>query len=49
MFIIKLLLDNGANILIKNKKGLSPYDLANSQMKNKFNLEEMYNRLINKY
>ena len=47
--IIKLLLDNGANILIKNKKGLSPYDLANSQMKNKFNLEEMYNRLINKY
>ena len=47
--IIKLLLDNGANILIKNKKGLSPYDLANSPMKNKFNLEEMYNRLINKY
>ena len=47
--IIKLLLDNGANIAIKNKKGLSPYDLANSKIRNKFNLEEMHNKLINKY
>ena len=46
--IIKLLLDNGANILIKNKKGLRPYDLANSKIRSKFNLEEMYNKLVNK-
>ena len=44
--IIQLLLDNGADITIKNKKGISPYDLADKDMRLAFNLEDIYNNLI---
>ena len=42
--IIKLLLDNGANIKIKNKTGVTPYDLADKDIRLEFNLEEIYNK-----
>ena len=37
--IIKLLLDNNGNITIKNKEGLTSYDLADKDIKKEFKLE----------
>ena len=44
--IIHLLLENGANIKIKNKKGIRPYDIANKDIKDAFNLVEIYNNSL---
>ena len=44
--IIHLLLENGANIKIKNKKGIRPYDIANKDIKDTFNLVELYNNSL---
>lgn len=41
--IIQLLLEHGASIKIKNKKGISPFDLADKDMRTAFNLVEIYN------
>ena len=41
--IIQLLLEHGASIKIKNKKGISPFDLADKDMRTTFNLVEIYN------
>ena len=43
--IIKLLLDKGGNLKIKNNKGLTPYDYASKDIRDYFNLEEIYNNL----
>ena len=39
--IIKLLLNKGADISIKNKKGITPYDLASKEIKNEFKLDKI--------
>ena len=44
--IIQLLLENGANIKIKNKKGIRPYDIANKNIKDAFNLVDLYNNSL---
>ena len=44
--IIRLLLESGANIKIKNKKGIRPYDIANKDIKDTFNLVELYNNSL---
>ena len=41
--IIQLLLEHDASIKIKNKKGVTPYDIANKNMRLTFNLSEIYN------
>ena len=39
--IIKLLIEKGGNIYIKNNKGITPYDLADKDIKMHFNLKEV--------
>ena len=39
--IIKLLIKKGGNIYIRNNKGISPYDLADKDIKIHFNLKEV--------
>ena len=39
--IIEILLDNNANLLIKNNEGKTPFDLASDKAKKEFRLEAM--------
>ena len=41
--IIQLLLEYGASIKIKNNKGITPFEVANKDIKDTFNLVEIYN------
>ena len=47
--IIKLLLDNGASIIIKNKQGKTPYDFATKDIRVAFDLEDLHKKSINHY
>ena len=44
--IIQLLLEYGASIKIKNNKGITPFEVANKDIKDTFNLVEIYNNLF---
>jgi len=39
--IIKLLLDNNADITIKNKEGMTSYDLADKDIRKEFKMENI--------
>ena len=44
--IIHLLLENGASIKIKNNRGITPFDVAKKDIRDIFNLVDMYNNSL---
>ena len=44
--IIHLLLENGASIKIKNNRGITPFDIAKKDIRDIFNLVDMYNNSL---